>query len=141
MTRVPFGLSVQLHLDMSLSKNAPEARATAEAATEARADQVGFCFGLLAFAVLGLLIYIVFLYLSELLGEEAAYLVTILPAFFAFLIIQPAQRYAARYYKRVHCKKHGHNLKSIEAKDGTQFVVCMRCGSFLKKDKSSEWSE
>ena len=107
-------------------------KSTTEAALDAKVQITGFWLGFAVFCALGFAIYWAFEYLSRRLDEEWATIVTYVPAFFAFLVIFPVQRWYSTYAKRRYCEEHGHVLEQFKSAAGRHVVLCRRCFSVLQ---------
>lgn len=103
-----------------------------EEIVSAKANDIGLWGGLTAFAVAGGLIYGAYALLARHFDEESAYLITFLPALFAFMLIFPIRDRVATHVKRYYCNKRGHILKFATDSAGSGFVVCERCDTYLK---------
>jgi hypothetical protein len=108
----------------------------------ARARDTGFWIGLGGFALLGIALHQLFRWLTHVLDdEEFAYYIVSIPAFCAFFVVTPIQSFYAKLVAARFCRKHGHDLEHLRAKDGHAYVLCKRCYVHLKGSKEVASSE
>ncbi|MEN1958439.1 hypothetical protein [Luteimonas changyuni] len=89
----------------------------------------GLWFGLAVFALVGLAIYLLHGVLAQVISDWWATFLLYVPAFFAVLLIRPAQERYAHFALRRYCQRAGHEPDHGRGPHAP--VFCERCRALL----------
>jgi len=102
-----------------------------------KAKERGGILAIVVIAVLWVIIYVGYVYLSRPLGEELATGLSLVAGLFAAGVLFPVQNAYVNWEARRYCAKHGHVLSHQVASDGRPFVSCGRCYAVMVNERAT----
>lgn len=102
----------------------------------AKAREHGMTASIVVIALLWIVIYVAYAYLSRPLGEDLAAWLSLAAGVFVAASMFPVQNAYAYWETRRFCSENGHLLEHHVAHDGRPFVSCKRCYEVMVSERA-----